>query len=81
MISDSGTCVTQNKSKKLFDTFQPGQVLGTSGIGLGLTTAKNLANALGGEVYLQSKEGFGTDVTFSIQMRDQKCTIAQGEFD
>jgi K+-sensing histidine kinase KdpD len=66
LVSDSGTCVTEDKSKALFDTFMPGQVVGASGIGVGLTTAKNLANALGGEVYLQSMENVGTDVTFSV---------------
>jgi len=56
-------------------------LLGTSGIGLGLTTAKKLANAMGGEILLQSKEDVGTDVAFSVQMRNKDCDITQTELE
>jgi len=38
----------------------------TKGIGLGLTTAKVLTQALQGGIHLNSKLGVGTEVGFSI---------------
>ena len=83
MVSDLGTGVTEAKCQNLFTTFQSGEngvfsqkSLDSSGIGLGLTTAKNLANALGGEVLLKSKKGQGTDVVFSVQMRNKACELS-----
>ena len=59
LVSNSGTDLTQE----------------TKNIRVGLTTAKSLANELGGEVYLQSKENVGVDASFSVQMRDHTCTV------
>ena len=37
-------------------------------IGLGLSVARALCHALGGEIFIESQEGFGTTVSFSIFM-------------
>jgi len=38
----------------------------TSGVGIGLTTAKNLVHSQCGEIYLESMPGMGTHVDFSV---------------
>ena len=46
-------------------------MLTNNGIGVGLSTAQDLAESLGGNVFLTSKEGYGTDVVFSVQTRNK----------
>ena len=60
-IRDSGIGITSDKKLKLFNPFSDGagitieqQSLKKSGIGVGLSTAKDLCEALGGNVYLTS---------------------------
>ena len=36
---------------------------------------------MGGEILLQSKEDVGTDVAFSVQMRNKDCDITQTELE
>ena len=52
----------------LFDSFNQEftQMIKTSGIGIGLSTAKMLTEALQGGIHLQSKEKEGTTVAFSV---------------
>lgn len=39
-----------------------------SGVGLGLSTAKALVEACGGNIYIKSKENVGTKITFSVKV-------------
>ena len=60
--------------KDLFSTFKKklkGGVIRTDGIGVGLSTAKALCNSMGGNIFVSSSLGCGTNVTFSIQMRNR----------
>jgi signal transduction histidine kinase len=40
--------------------------LNKEGVGLGLTISKNLAKALGGDIYVQSEIGVGSSFTLKI---------------
>ena len=40
--------------------------LNKEGVGLGLTISKNLAKALGGDIYVQSQIGVGSSFTLKI---------------
>jgi len=40
--------------------------LNHEGVGLGLTISKNLAKALGGDIYVQSQIGVGSSFTLKI---------------
>ena len=53
------------------------EALKNHGIGVGLTTASTLCNALGGEVFIQSEQNSGTDVYFSVQLRDYEGEMTQ----
>lgn len=59
VIKDSGVGVTAEQSKRLFSAFTQADVTTTrkfGGTGLGLVLSKKLANALGGDVILESSE-------------------------
>lgn len=66
--------------KDLFTTFKnvgKGGILTTEGIGIGLSTAKTLANVMGGFITVKSIEEVGTSITFALQMRNRRCSIDQ----
>ena len=45
---------------------QGGEIIQSSGIGVGLTTARSLSSALGGEIKLFSQKNVGTSINFSV---------------
>ena len=75
-ITDSGTGIKRDMMKDIFRTFKKKNVL-SDGIGIGLSTARALAVAMGGIIYVSSQEGKGSSVTFAIQMRNNPQKISQ----
>ena len=67
-ITDHGYGIEQKEFKNLFTMFNSASesYFKTKGIGLGLSTAKVLTQALQGGIHLNSKHGKGTEVGFSI---------------
>jgi two-component system OmpR family sensor kinase/two-component system sensor histidine kinase BaeS len=63
-IADSGTGIAQEDLPKVFDRFYKGR--SSSGSGLGLTIARNLVRAHGGEIRAESQPGRGTSITFTV---------------
>ena len=68
-ITDSGIGIKSEMMQDLFSTFKKKNVL-SDGIGIGLSTARALAIAMGGTIYVSSEEGKGSSITFAIQMRN-----------
>jgi len=64
-VSDTGAGIAAADLPKIFDRFYKGG--GSRGSGLGLTIAKNLVTAHGGEIKAESELGKGTKVTFSLK--------------
>jgi len=66
-VADSGPGIPADQAERIFDRFY--QVPGTEdlgGAGLGLSIAKEIVHAHGGEIHVQSKEGAGTKFWFSL---------------
>jgi len=68
-VKDTGIGIPRSQFEFIFDRFR--QVDGSTtrnyeGTGLGLAISKNIAEALGGEIWLESSEGKGTIFYFTI---------------
>ena len=69
IVSDSGIGMTPAQVDKVFQPFTQADEKTTrkfGGTGLGLTITKMFAEMMGGDIYLESKEGEGTTFTVSI---------------
>jgi len=70
-VSDSGIGIPADKMEVIFDRF--GQVndirsYQPSGTGLGLPISRNLVKLMGGEMWVESTEGEGTQVFFTLPL-------------
>jgi len=63
-VKDTGVGIAADEVPKIFDRFYRGR--GSRGSGLGLTIARNLVVAHGGEIRAESRAGHGTSVTFTL---------------
>lgn len=70
-ISDSGIGLTLAEIKRLFRPFSQANVTIASrfgGAGLGLSSVKQLARAMGGDIAVTQRRGGGTTFTFTVAM-------------
>jgi two-component system OmpR family sensor kinase/two-component system sensor histidine kinase BaeS len=65
-VSDNGAGIAAEDVPKIFDRFYKGR--GSRGSGLGLTIARNLVVAHGGEIRASSEIGKGTTITFTLPL-------------
>jgi PAS domain S-box-containing protein len=68
VVSDTGIGISQDKQGKLFKSFSQVDDSNTrqfGGSGLGLAISKNLVELMGGEIWMDSKEGVGSKVSFT----------------
>lgn len=68
-ITDTGFGISEAQQQVIFDAFQqgePGSTRKSDGIGLGLAVARGLAQALGGEIQVQSTLGKGSVFTLYL---------------
>ena len=72
LVSDSGTGIDPDDLPHLFDRFYRGEKSRTrdtgpdGSVGLGLSIVKGLVEAHGGEIWVDSKTGEGTEFRFTI---------------
>ncbi len=65
-VADTGTGMTPEETLKVFERFYKGRQ--SRGSGLGLTIARNLVTAHGGEIRCDSRPGTGTTFTFTLPL-------------
>jgi signal transduction histidine kinase len=66
-IGDNGCGIDEFVQKTVFEVFKSGKTSGNvDGLGLGLTTVKNLVEKHGGSIWMNSVLGNGTTFTFTI---------------
>jgi CheY-like chemotaxis protein/nitrogen-specific signal transduction histidine kinase len=78
-ISDSGIGLTLNEIKRLFRPFSQANVSIASrfgGAGLGLSSVKQLARAMGGDILVAQRRGGGTTFTLSVTLTPAKAPKA-----
>lgn len=72
-ITDTGIGIQKEKQKKLFQIYSQADSSTTKsfgGTGLGLAICKKLVELMGGVIWLESEEGLGTTVTFTLQCEE-----------
>jgi signal transduction histidine kinase/ActR/RegA family two-component response regulator len=78
-ISDSGIGLTLSEIKRLFRPFSQANVSIASrfgGAGLGLSSVKALARAMGGDIVVAQRQGGGTTFTLTVTLADAKASKA-----
>jgi signal transduction histidine kinase len=71
-VSDSGIGMDEDTRNNLFKISEKSSILGTEkekGTGLGLILCKEFVNAHGGEIWVESELGKGSDFKFSIPIK------------
>jgi signal transduction histidine kinase len=63
-VTDTGEGIPPEDLPRIFDRFYKGR--GSPGSGLGLTIARSLVQAHGGEIHAESQVGVGTTMTFTV---------------
>lgn len=68
-VIDTGTGVPPEERGRIFDSFVQGEATPHTGVGLGLSIARNIARRLGGDVTLRSVVGKGSEFTLTARFR------------
>lgn len=79
-VSDSGCGIPSAQLSSLFQPFRqadPSTSRKYGGSGLGLAICRNLIELMGGEISLESEEGVGTTVTFTVPLLKSPNSEAQ----
>jgi signal transduction histidine kinase len=69
IVKDNGPGIAKNNQAAIFDLFQTASVkdqYGNKGNGIGLAVVKKITDKLGGNIFVESEEGQGTEFHFSI---------------
>lgn len=80
-VSDTGIGIASDKVEHIFDRFY--QVDGSmtrrfGGAGLGLAICKQIVDAHGGQIRVESEEGIGSTFIFTLPVADQSDLMAMG---
>ncbi|MFA6619231.1 MAG: PAS domain S-box protein [Candidatus Neomarinimicrobiota bacterium] len=79
-VKDTGIGISKNKQHTIFDRFIQADIADESarqGAGLGLSIAKTYVEMLGGNIYLESQEGFGSIFYFTLPYNGQEDNLAK----
>ena len=72
-VKDTGIGISKDNQKKIFDVFSQADSSTTrrfGGTGLGLSITKALVEKMGGEIWVESEEGKGSEFTFTLKLKE-----------
>ena len=69
-VKDNGQGFNMKYANKLFNIFQRFHADEFEGIGAGLTIVKKIIQKHGGRIWIESEENKGTEVAFSLPLRE-----------
>ncbi|MBI3566374.1 MAG: PAS domain-containing protein, partial [Elusimicrobia bacterium] len=74
-VRDTGTGITAEDLKRIFDRFTQGTAVKREGVGLGLTIARELVAQHRGEIWAESEPGKGSVFSFTLPVYGQPAPI------
>lgn len=83
-VKDTGSGIDNNMQDLIFEMFRQADVSNTRGYegsGLGLTIAKGLVTLLGGQIYVSSEKGKGSEFKFTIPLKNSGKSILPDAID
>ena len=83
-VKDTGIGIPENRQEAIFDKFVQadiGDSKAFQGVGVGLSIAKAYVESLGGELWLNSKEGIGSEFYFTIPYNTADKKSIEKSFD
>lgn len=85
MVKDTGIGMDQNGIKALFERFEQADSTTTrsfGGTGLGMAIAKNLIDLMGGQIYVTSEQGKGSEfrVMLPLEQGGDEIKVASGRY-
>lgn len=81
-VSDTGCGISQSHLPKLFERFNQADASSKrehQGTGLGLSISRGLVDVMGGRIWVESEEGVGTDVWFTLPLKPVELEAKEAE--
>lgn len=72
-VTDTGAGIASQDLPHVFDRFWRGHAGGLTGTGLGMAITRGIIEAHGGRIWVESQEGTGTSVYFTLPLANQSC--------
>ncbi|MBS2100550.1 sensor histidine kinase [Carboxylicivirga linearis] len=80
-VKDTGIGITEDMQKVIFNRFiqvESSSKNGTEGMGLGLSISKSFVEMMGGEIWVESQQGLGSEFFVKLPLEEDQDSGSQG---